>query len=134
MLATESDRPNTIDAGHVQPKACAATAPTTVAIAALRDRAWNRNPPDGKQFVEVELEPDAEHQQDDADLGELFGDMCVGDESGRIGPDDEAGQQVADDGRQADALCDVAEQQRRAEAARESKDDGRFLHALMVFR
>ena len=43
--------------------------------AALRDRARNGDPPDGQQLLEVELQPDAEHQQDDADFGELLGDL-----------------------------------------------------------
>jgi hypothetical protein len=32
----------------------------------------------------VKLQADAEHQQDDADLGELLGDFGVGDKSRRV--------------------------------------------------
>ncbi len=64
---------------------------------ALDDRAGNGHAAHGEQLVEMELEADAEHQQDDADLGELAGEMCVGDEAGRVGADQQAGEQVADD-------------------------------------
>ena len=105
-----------MDAGHAHPKVCAATAPRAVGDPALRDGSRNGDPPDGQQFLEVELQPDAEHQQDHADFRELLGEVGVGDEAGRIGSDDDAGQQVADDGRQSQALRDVAEEQRRAES------------------
>ena len=51
---------------------------------ALRDRARDRHPPDGEQFLDVKLQADAEHEQDDADLGELLGDAAVGDEARRV--------------------------------------------------
>ena len=40
---------------------------------ALRHRARHRDPPDRDQLLDVELQADAEHQQDDADLGQLLG-------------------------------------------------------------
>jgi hypothetical protein len=63
---------------------------------ALDDRAGNRHAAHGEQLVEMELEADAEHQQDDADLGELTGQMRIGHEAG-VGADQQAGEQVADD-------------------------------------
>ena len=48
---------------------------------------------------QVEVQPDAEHQQDDADLRELFRQVAIGDEARRVRPDDDAGQQIPDDGR-----------------------------------
>ena len=60
-------------------------------------RAGHGDPPHGQQLLEVELQADAEHQQDDADLGELLGQRRVGDEARRVRPDEHAGQQVADD-------------------------------------
>ena len=59
---------------------------------ALRDGAGNGDTPDGQQFFDVELQADAEHQQDDADFGELFGDFRVGDEARRVRTDQRAGQ------------------------------------------
>ena len=61
------------------------------------DRAGHRDAPHGEQFLDVELQADAEHQQDDADLGELLGEVRVGDEARRVRPDQRAGEQVADD-------------------------------------
>jgi hypothetical protein len=75
---------------------------------ALRDRAWDRDSAHGEQLLEMELQADPEHQQDDADFGELFGEMCVRREAGRMRTDRDPCQQVADDGREAETLGDVA--------------------------
>ena len=130
VLATDSDRPKTIAAAQAQPKACAASAPSPVATALCSDGAGNGDAPHGQQFLEVELQADAEHQQDDADFGELLGEMRVGDEAGRVGTDDDAGEQVADDRRQAEPLRDVADDQRGAEAGRERQDEPGFRHVI----
>ncbi len=50
------------------------------------------------------MEPDAEHQQDHADLGELVGKPLVGHVAGREGADEDAGQKVPDEGRNLDAM------------------------------
>ena len=42
------------------------------------------------------MQADAEHQQDDADLGELVGELLVGDVAGRERPHQHAGEQIAD--------------------------------------
>ena len=76
---------------------------------ALRDRAGNGDAPNGQQLFDMKLQADAEHQQDDADFGELFGDFGVGDEPGRVRTDQRARKQIADDRRQARALREVAE-------------------------
>lgn len=47
------------------------------------------------------MQADAEHQQDDADLRQLDRELLVRDEAGREGTDHDAGQQIADDRRQA---------------------------------
>ena len=60
---------------------------------------------DGEQFLEVELQADAEHQQDDADLGELLGQRAVGDEARRVRADEQPGEQIADDRREAGAAA-----------------------------
>jgi hypothetical protein len=41
------------------------------------------------------VQADAEHQQDDADLGQLVGHALVGDEARRERPDQHAGKEVA---------------------------------------
>ena len=43
------------------------------------------------------MEPDAEHQQDDADLGQLIGDVLIGDVARRERADKDAGDQIADE-------------------------------------
>ena len=53
---------------------------------ALPDRAGHGDGPHRQQLLDMELQADAEHQQDDADLGELFGDRGIGCEPGVYGP------------------------------------------------
>jgi hypothetical protein len=43
------------------------------------------------------MKTDAEHQPDDADLGEFLHEALVGDEPGRVGTDEGAGDQVSDE-------------------------------------
>jgi hypothetical protein len=69
------------------------------------------------------MQPHAEHQQHDADLGELAGDLEVGDIAGRGGADQHAGEQVADQRRQAEPDGDEAEDQRQPEARRDRRDE-----------
>jgi hypothetical protein len=71
---------------------------------ALEDGARDRDVLHGEQVFEVEMEPDAEHEQDDAEFGELVGGGDIADEAGGVGADDDAGEEVAHDRRQADAL------------------------------
>src|SRR3712207_7926784 len=50
---------------------------------ALHDGAGDRDAADGEQVFDMELQADAEHQQDDADLRELLGERAVGHEARR---------------------------------------------------
>ena len=84
VLATDSAMPKTRPADQPHPKPMRDRRAEDRRDGALDDRARNRDAADGEQFVEVELEADAEHQEDDADLGELFGERRVGDEAGRV--------------------------------------------------
>ncbi len=52
-----------------------------------------------EQVVEVKLKSDAEHQKDDADLGQLVRQFLVGDEAGCVRSNGETGKKIADDGR-----------------------------------
>ena len=92
-------------------------------------RAGHGHAPDGQQFLGVKLQADAEHQQDDADFGELLGELGVRDEAGRMRSDGDAGEQVADDRRQAEPMREIAEDERRAEAAGQREDESEFFHA-----
>ncbi len=98
---------------------------------ALHDGAGEGDPAHGEQFFEVEVQPDAEQEQDDADLGHLLGEVAVGDEAGRVGPDGDAGKQITDQGRQAESVRDVAQRQGRRQAAGEGEDQGQVVvHAV----
>ena len=77
----------------------------------------------------MELQPDAEHQQDDADFGQLLRHMAVGDKAWRIGPDEQPGDEIADDRGEADAMRGEAEDQRRAEASGQRQDQIDRVHA-----
>jgi hypothetical protein len=70
----------------------------------------------------MKLQADAEHQQDHADFGQLLGKRRVGDEAGRVRPDEGAGQEVADDRGQADPLGDVSQEQGGGEPSGERED------------
>ena len=109
-------------AGQLHPNARAMTAPSSGGDDALRDRAGDGDAPHRQQLLDVKLQADAEHEEDDADLGQLLGDIGVGHEAGRVRTDERAGQQVADDGRQARALGEVAEDEGRGEAAGQRQD------------
>ena len=99
---------------------------------ALRNRSWNGDPPDGDQLLDVKLQPDAEHQQDDADFGELLGHVAIRHEAGRVWAHEEPGNQIPDDGGEPDAVCGKAEHQRRAQAAGQRKDEIDRMHRSII--
>ena len=76
----------------------------------------------------MKLQADAEHQQDDADLGKLLGQVDVGDEPGRVGSDGDAREKVADNRRQAGSLREVAEDERCGQAAGERQNEVERVH------
>ena len=86
VLATESARPNTSGRaggpppeqrqGHAQPGG----------DGDLHDGAGNGDFADRQQIVEREMQPDPEHQQHDADLGELGGKPTSATKPGVAGP------------------------------------------------
>jgi len=82
----------------------------------------------------VELKADAEHQQDDADLGELFGERRISDEAGSVGPDQRTCKQVTDDWGQADPLGEIAQEQRSRESAGEREDQVVLVQGLSIRR
>ena len=97
VLATDSATPKTKPAPTDQPSSQASAMPSSGPDHDLHDRAGDRDGAHRQKLVQRELQPDAEHQQDDADFGELVGDVLVGDEARRERADDDAGQQVPDD-------------------------------------
>ena len=94
----------------------------------LEDGARHGEPSHRQQVGRGEVQPDAEHQQDDADLGQLHGKLAVGYEPGCEGPHEDSGQQVADQGRQAQPVCDVAEGEGQGEAGGDGRNQRRVMH------
>ena len=76
----------------------------------------------------MELQAHAEHQQDDADFRELLGKAAIDDEPGRVRADERAGQQIADNGRQAEAVRDVSEEKRDTQPGGEREDQVITMH------
>ena len=61
----------------------------------LADRAGNGDARDREQVLQGEVQADAEHQEDDADLGEFRGEGGIGREARRVGADQDAGDEVS---------------------------------------
>jgi hypothetical protein len=71
----------------------------------------------------MKLQADPKHEQDHAELGELVGDHLVGDEPGRIRPDQEAGKQVTDDRREPDAKSQIPADERGCQRGGQRLDE-----------
>jgi hypothetical protein len=67
----------------------------------LADRARDGGRSDGQQILEREMKSDAKHEQNDADLGQLWCQLGIGDVAGRRRSDQHARQQITDQGRHA---------------------------------
>ncbi len=89
----------------------------------LNDRARDRDALDGEQVPEREVDADAEHQQDDAELGELRGDARVGSDARGERPDDDAGGDVADDRGQPQPSGDEAADESGSQPDRDGRDE-----------
>lgn len=70
------------------------------------------------------MQADAEHQQHHPDLGQLAGQLHVGDEARRARPDHHAGQQVAHQGRHAQARRGQAQHEGQPETGGQEGDQG----------
>ena len=67
-------------------------------------------------------------------MGELLGEMRVGLETGRVSADGDPGEQVADDGRDTEAMGEVSQAEGGAQAAGERQDEIAFVHVEMIWR
>ena len=90
----------------------------------LPDGARHGDGPHGQQVGEGEVQPDAEHEQDDADLGELRRELLVGHVARREGADHHARDEVADERRKPQPLRQGPEHERQAEARHDGRDQG----------
>jgi hypothetical protein len=89
----------------------------------LEQGARNGVPLHGDELAQVEMHPDAEHQQYDPELRQLLGNGTMGYEAGGEWPHHDTCQQIADDGRESEALREQAEDERCAEPAGYGEDE-----------
>jgi hypothetical protein len=78
------------------------------------------------------VQADAEHEQNDAEFGELVRELLVGDEARRKGTDDDARQQVARDRRQPQLLGDEPEDECQTDAGDDGGNKGRVVRQCPV--
>jgi hypothetical protein len=74
------------------------------------------------------MQADAEHQQDDSDLRQFVGKALVGDEAGREGTDDHAGQKIAHQRRRAQLVGNGTEGKSQNKSGDEHGDQGTGVH------
>src|SRR5439155_21360169 len=98
----------------------------------LHDRPGKRDAADSEQLLYMKLQPDTEHEKDDAKLRELLGHRRVRHEPRRVRSDERTRQQVAHDRRQSEALGEIAEHQRRAEAGRDGQNQVDAVHRAIA--
>ena len=75
----------------------------------LRDGAGHGDRPYREQLLEREMQSDAEHQQNDADLGKLARERLIGNKAGRRRAYEHAGDEIADERRQTQPMGERAE-------------------------
>ena len=75
------------------------------------------------QIGHGEMQANAEHQQHDADLGQLSGNDAIGDEAGGEGADRHPRDQVADQRGQAQAIGEEAEEERQGKTDGDGGDE-----------
>jgi hypothetical protein len=73
------------------------------------------------------MQPDAEHQQDDADLRQFQRKVLVGHEARRVRPDENAGDEISDERGNAETVGDGAEDEGQAEAGDDGGDQRRIM-------
>jgi hypothetical protein len=78
------------------------------------------------------MQADGEEQQDDADLGQLVGQRLIGDEARREGTDQDAGEQIADQRRDAQPVRRQTEAERQDEPRGDRRDEWRFVFSFLV--
>lgn len=79
----------------------------------------------------MEAKPDTEQEQDDADLGELFGNVAIRGEAWRERADENAGEDVSDNRRNLQPLRDEATNERGREPASKGREDVELTHGAL---
>jgi hypothetical protein len=80
----------------------------------------------------VELQADAEHQQDDADLRELLCEVDVSGVARSVRADNDTGDEVANDRRKAKPLREIAANEGGAKPSGERENEPGFRHAIAM--
>ena len=99
----------------------------------LRQRPGNRDGADRQQILGRKVQPHAEHQENDADLGQLIGDVLVGDGARGERSDDDARHQIADQRRQLETVRQNAEAEGEHEAECDGGNQGRHVRHEKTF-
>ena len=80
------------------------------------------------------MQPDAEHQQHDADFSQLFGDVDIGEKPRREWTDEDAGEQVTDQRRQTQTFGNESEDKAKPKSQGKRGDQrGAFMHWRSLF-
>ncbi len=132
VLATERPMPKTSPAPNVQPESVSDSHAEDSRDDALRQRARHGDAPHGHELLDVKLQADAKHQEDDADLGELFRHVTIGHEAGRVRPDEQARDEITDDRGEPGALRREAKDKGGAEAASQGEDQVEGVHSAII--
>ena len=132
VLATESPMPKTSPATDGPAENVSDRHAEASRDDALRQRAWHGNAPDGHELLDVKLQADAKHQEDDADLGELFRHVTIGHEAWRVRSDEQARDEITDDGGEPDAVRREAKDKGGAEAASQGEDQVEGVHSAII--
>ena len=98
----------------------------------LAERAWDRDGADGEEIFQVKVQTDAEHEQDDADLGELRGEVRIRLKAGRVFAERDAGGEVADDGGEPATFRYQTTDQRGGKPEGERGDQRDVMHGVVT--
>ena len=88
----------------------------------LQQRPRDHDGPDRQQILDREMQAHPEHQQDDADLGELQRQVLVGDKARRGRADRDPGEQVSDQRRDPQTMGDRAKDEGEADTEDDRRD------------
>ncbi len=95
---------------------------------ALYQRTRYRDAPDGHQFAQVKTQPDAEEEENHADLGELLRDCVVRDDARGERSDNDSRQQVTDDGGELQTDRNISKNQGADQADGKCNEYAEFIH------
>jgi hypothetical protein len=90
----------------------------------LPDGARHGDAADGQEVLQGEVQPNAEHEQDDADFGELWRKRLISDKAGRERSDHDTSHKIADKRREPQTVGDHAADERKPEANDDGGDQG----------